>query len=292
MNENTAPESKTTASQNYLKSLLLFTLVLTLTLAAGTLLYFSTISLAKYMLGINLFSFPLFGFVYLAGFVWLLVFLLKKISRRVKDTEQQLSKAQQAHYRPTRIGLALLAVVPFMGLVLYLTPLDLFGFEKQKLQNELLASLDAWSDLKIDNYDLDVFVITSANGCPPSPEVRLSVRQFELVQVLDLRTNQVIPVGDGQCSYANFTPHELFMLADGLVEKYDPATDYMKIEYHPGFGFITNLHLDHCQGRRPFNFDRTNCENTTVFSSRLRWDNTLAEVGGMAPAASATPTAP
>jgi hypothetical protein len=292
MNETTPPEPEKTTSKSYLKYLLQYALVFAATLAAGSILWFSVIAFAKQMLGVEIFSPPLIGLIYSAGFVWWLVWLLRRIMRRVKDTEKQISESQRSRYRPTRITLALLAIVPILGLLFYYMPLDPFGFEKQKLENELLKSLDAWGDLKISDYDLDVFIITPLKSCPPSPEVRLSVRQYDLMQVFDLRTNQVIPIGEGQCSYTNFAVHELFMMANDVLKKYDPQKDYLKIEYHPGFGFISNFVFNHCESGRLLRYDLRSCEDTTVFASRLRWDNALTETMGTQPLHTVNPITP
>ncbi len=278
MNDNTSPEPEKSDSQSYLKYLLLYALLFTAMLAASFILFYSINAFTKYTLGLDFFSPSLFGLSYLALFVFLLARTLRKLTRRVMDTEKQLNASQQKKFIPVRIVLATLAIVPVFGLLFYTAPLDPFGVEKQQLDKDLLQSLKAWSNADIDDYDLDLSIHTPLKDCPPSSEVRLSVRQGTLVQVLDLQTHQAIPIGAGQCGYTNFTINGLFRLTHDIVQKYDAIKDYLSIDYSSAFGSITDLYFEHCESHRLFNYDRGVCENTIVFSSRFRWDNALTTI--------------
>ncbi len=290
MSENTPSESEKSASRNYLKYLLLFALVVAAALAASIILGYSLMAFSKQVLGIDIFSLSVLGPIYLALFVWLLLRALRNLTRRVKDVEQQLSKSQQTKYIPVRIVLAVVAIVPVFGWLFYNAPLDPFGFKKQRLESELHKSLEAWSDSEIEDYDLDLHIRTPIKDCPPVSEVRLSVRKYKLVQVLDAH-NQIIPIGEGSCSYTGYTVPHLLLLADDIVEKYDPAKDYLSISYNPAFGFISSLSFEHCDSNRIWSLDRSTCQNTYITSSHLRWDNVLTEISVTTPV-TATPAAP
>ncbi len=123
-----------------------------------------------------------------------------------------------------------------------------WSFESQielaRIRKELPLAEARWKSHNITDYEIDVNAFDHPVFChDPSDETftgwHLNIRQDEIIFDSEIQKNYV-----ESCSVGGFLPPRVFDTIRQKIKNADPKEEYLKIEFDPEYGFVTDYVLD------------------------------------------------